>query len=128
MAGSSLRQRTSCARPPAMSGSRRRGSSVHPFTWRLRLASHRVYRQTVANSAAAEVIMKTDTYWRLLLAEEDRLGEVRGVLKRIQDGPFGRSVVDGGPIDEERLRAIPWTPVCSRHAHLRKASESPRTS
>src|SRR5262249_23734429 len=55
------------------------------------------------------------------------LGQVRDALKRIQDGTFGRCVVDGGPIDEERLRAIPWTQMCSRHAHLREASEPPRT-
>ena len=55
------------------------------------------------------------------------LGQVRDALKRIQDGAFGRCVVDGGPIEEERLRAIPWTPVCSRHARHRERSEPPRT-
>src|SRR5262245_31339227 len=60
-------------------------------------------------------------------ADWTTLGQVRDALKRIQDGTFGRCVADGGPIDEERLRAIPWTPVCSRHAHLREAAEPPRT-
>lgn len=60
-------------------------------------------------------------------AEWIRLGQVRDALQRIQDGTFGRCAVDGGPIDEERLNALPWTPVCSRHAHLREASEPPRT-
>ena len=60
-------------------------------------------------------------------AEWITLGQVRDALLRIKDGTFGRCAVDGGPIDEERLKAIPWTPVCSRHAHLREASEPPRT-
>jgi DnaK suppressor protein len=60
-------------------------------------------------------------------AEWIRLGQVRDALQRIQDGTFGRCAVDGGPIDEERLNALPWTPVCSRHAHLQEASEPPRT-
>jgi DnaK suppressor protein len=60
-------------------------------------------------------------------AEWITLGQVRDALKRIEDGTFGRCVVDGGPIEEERLRAIPWTPVCSRHARLREVSAPPRT-
>ena len=60
-------------------------------------------------------------------AEWIRLGQVRDALQRIQGGTFGRCAVDGGPIDEERLNALPWTPVCSRHAHLGEASAPPRT-
>jgi DnaK suppressor protein len=55
------------------------------------------------------------------------LREVRDALARIEDGTFGRCEVDGGPIDEERLRALPWTPTCARHARLREASAPPRT-
>lgn len=43
------------------------------------------------------------------------LAQVREALKRIEDGTFGRCVVDGEPIDEKRLEAIPWTPYCLRH-------------
>jgi len=60
-------------------------------------------------------------------AEWSTLGQVRDALKRIEDGTFGRCLVDGGPIEVERLRAIPWTPTCARHARLREASAPPRT-
>jgi len=43
------------------------------------------------------------------------LAQVREALKRIEDGTFGRCVVDGEPIEEKRLEAIPWTPYCLRH-------------
>jgi DnaK suppressor protein len=60
-------------------------------------------------------------------AEWTTLGQVRDALKRIQDGTFGRCVVDGEPIEEERLRAIPWTPVCAKHQRLREASPRQKT-
>jgi len=56
-----------------------------------------------------------------------KLDQVRDALQRIKDGTFGRCAADGGPIEEERLKAIPWTPVCSRHARLREASEPQKT-
>ena len=49
------------------------------------------------------------------------LNEVREALKRIDDGTFGRCVVDGEPIDEKRLEAMPWTPYCLKHQQLREA-------
>ena len=49
------------------------------------------------------------------------LHQVRDALQRIDDGTFGRCVVDGGPIEERRLEAVPWTPYCARHARQREA-------
>jgi DnaK suppressor protein len=43
------------------------------------------------------------------------LAQVRAALKRIDDGTFGRCVVDGGAIEERRLQAVPWTPYCLEH-------------
>ena len=50
-------------------------------------------------------------------AESDALvlSEVRNALQRINEGTFGRCVVDGGPIEEMRLESIPWTPYCLKH-------------
>ena len=48
-------------------------------------------------------------------------------LKRIDDGTFGTCVVDGGPIEEARLEAVPWTPYCLKHQQMREASAPPRT-
>jgi len=49
------------------------------------------------------------------------LGEVRDALRRIDEGTFGHCVVDGEPIEEKRLEAMPWTPYCLKHQQLREA-------
>jgi len=49
------------------------------------------------------------------------LTEVREALKRIDEGTYGRCTVDGEPIDEKRLEAMPWTPYCLKHQQLREA-------
>jgi DnaK suppressor protein len=53
----------------------------------------------------------------LALAETDAeiLAAVRAALRRIEDGTYGVCVVDGKPIDEKRLEAVPWTPYCRKH-------------
>jgi RNA polymerase-binding transcription factor DksA len=65
---------------------------------------------------------------RLAEADADRtvLQEVRDALKRIDNGTFGTCVVDGGPIEEERLVAMPWTPYCLRHQKRRERTDPPR--
>ena len=40
---------------------------------------------------------------------------MRAALRRIEDGTYGRCVVDGEPIDQPRLEAVPWTPYCLKH-------------
>jgi DnaK suppressor protein len=53
------------------------------------------------------------------------LSLVRGALKRIEDGTFGQCLVDGGPIEEKRLQAIPWAAYCLKHEQLLE-KERPR--
>jgi DnaK suppressor protein len=48
------------------------------------------------------------------------LQQVREAIQRIEDGTYGRCGVDGGPIEEKRLDAVPWTPYCARHAQERE--------
>jgi DnaK suppressor protein len=43
------------------------------------------------------------------------LQQVRDALARIDAGTYGRCVVDGGPIEPQRLEAVPWTPYCLKH-------------
>jgi len=43
------------------------------------------------------------------------LRQVREARARIDDGTYGKCVVDGGPIEEKRLEAMPWTPYCVKH-------------
>jgi DnaK suppressor protein len=55
------------------------------------------------------------------------LQQVRDALQRIEEGTFGRCVVDGGPIEPKRLEAVPWTPYCLRHEREREAQSPPKT-
>jgi DnaK suppressor protein len=55
------------------------------------------------------------------------LQQVRDALQRIDDGTFGRCVVDGEPIEPKRLAAVPWTPYCLKHQTLLEASSGSRT-
>jgi len=55
------------------------------------------------------------------------LQQVRDALRRIEEGTFGRCVVDGGPIEPTRLEAVPWTPYCLKHQRLLEAASRPRT-
>lgn len=53
------------------------------------------------------------------------LQQVRDALRRIDDGTFGRCVVDGEPIEEKRLEAVPWTPYCLKHQEQLEAPFRP---
>jgi DnaK suppressor protein len=50
------------------------------------------------------------------------LQQIRDALLRVDAGTFGRCIVDGGPIEEKRLDAMPWTPYCLKHEQLRDAA------
>jgi DnaK suppressor protein len=54
------------------------------------------------------------------------LQQVRDALQRIEDGTYGRCIVDGQPIEPKRLQAIPWTPYCAKHQNMREAASKPR--
>lgn len=47
---------------------------------------------------------------------EARVARIRAAAKRMDDGTYGRCVVCGQPIPEERLEALPDTPWCVRDA------------
>lgn len=48
-------------------------------------------------------------------ADSTILEQVRDALRRIDEGTFGQCIVDGGPIEPNRLDAVPWTPYCLKH-------------
>ena len=54
------------------------------------------------------------------------LQQVREALQRLDNGTFGRCVVDGAPIDEKRLEAVPWTPYCLKHQQLLEGASPPK--
>jgi DnaK suppressor protein len=56
-----------------------------------------------------------ETYFTLAQSDSQLLADVRDALRRIGDGTYGRCVVDGRPIADTRLEAVPWTAFCARH-------------
>jgi len=54
------------------------------------------------------------------------LQQVRDALQRLDNGTFGRCIVDGEPIDEKRLEAVPWTPYCLKHQQLLEGTSRPK--
>ena len=58
--------------------------------------------------------------------DADVLRQVRDALRRIDDGTFGQCIVDGAPIEEKRLEAVPWARYCLEHQQLFEAGERPR--
>ena len=59
--------------------------------------------------------------------DTELLQQVRDALGRIEAGTFGKCVVDGRPIDEKRLTAIPWTPYCRKHEQELELSRGLKT-
>jgi RNA polymerase-binding transcription factor DksA len=55
------------------------------------------------------------------------LREVRDALRRIDEGTYGQCAVDGGPIEEKRLNAAPWTRYCLKHQEELEARNNLRT-
>lgn len=55
------------------------------------------------------------------------LKQVQAALGRIENGTFGKCIVDGRPISEKRLKAIPWTPYCLKHERGLENARSVRT-
>jgi RNA polymerase-binding transcription factor len=54
------------------------------------------------------------------------LQEIDDALRRIADGTYGRCAVDGGPIEEKRLNAVPWARYCIKHQTLLEAASRPK--
>ncbi len=48
--------------------------------------------------------------------EQKEMQAINRALARIELGEFGACEVCGKEIEVERLEAIPWTSVCSKHA------------
>ena len=63
----------------------------------------------------AHVNQLKEDYFALAETDSAILAAGRAALRRIEDGTYGRCVVDGEPIDEKRLEAVPWTAYCLEH-------------
>jgi DnaK suppressor protein len=56
-----------------------------------------------------------EAYFALPETDSAILAAVRAALRRIEDGTYGVCLVDGEPIHETRLEAVPWAPYCLKH-------------
>ena len=83
-------------------------------------SAHDIGDASVADEMASEQFTE---------AERDSavLKQVRDALARVDDGTFGKCIVDGGPIDEKRLEAMPWTPYCLKHEERRERASPSKT-
>jgi DnaK suppressor protein len=79
-------------------------------------SAHDLGDESLSDVLKSGQLKEADTY-------STQLQQVRDALQRIEDGTFGKCIVDGGPIEEKRLEAIPWTPYCLKHEQLLEASE-----
>lgn len=71
---------------------------------------------SVGDEADASVSdVATDEQFGVADRDTALLDQVRAALKRIDDGTFGKCIADGGPIEEKRLNAMPWTSYCKKH-------------
>ncbi|MFN2445507.1 MAG: TraR/DksA family transcriptional regulator [Vicinamibacterales bacterium] len=67
-------------------------------------------------------VLSENTDDRLRGTEMDRgvLSQIRAALARIDAGTYGACVIDGEPIEEARLEAVPWTPYCLEHQEMQE--------
>ena len=74
---------------------------------------------SVADEAASEDFIEAEL-------ASTTLQQVQDALRRIDEGTFGACVVDGGPIESQRLDAVPWAQYCLKHQTLLEADAGPR--
>lgn len=77
-----------------------------------------------------ESVADEDAGLSLKEADQDTevLDQVRAALQRIENGTYGRCQVDGRPIEEKRLRQVPWAVYCLKHQReLEETSPPPAT-
>jgi RNA polymerase-binding transcription factor DksA len=100
--------------------SARRGRAVADGRREFIDSAHDVGDASVADEVASEKFTEADR-------DSTVLKQVREALARVDAGTFGTCIVDGGPIEEKRLDAVPWTPYCLKHEQLLEASSASKT-
>jgi RNA polymerase-binding protein DksA len=71
-------------------------------------------------SDMASATLDREIDYSLEANSEQHLGAIDAALKRIDDGTYGKCVVGGEDIGEERLEAMPWASLCIDHARERE--------
>lgn len=77
--------------------------------------------ESVCGDLKEEQFRNAEMDWNLLR-------QVREALQRIENGTYGKCIVDGAPIDEARLNAVPSTPYCRKHQDMRENLDSAKKS
>jgi RNA polymerase-binding transcription factor len=79
----------------------------------------------VGDSSVSDVAVDSD----FTEAELDSmiLQQVQAALGRIDNGTFGKCLVDGGPIEPKRVEAVPWSPYCLKHQAMLEAAGRAKT-
>lgn len=72
----------------------------------------------VIDEAASEDFSAAELDWHVVT-------QIDAALRRIDEGTYGRCAVDGGPIEESRLNALPWAAYCVKHQKLLEAASRP---
>jgi len=80
-------------------------------------SAHDLGEASLADEVASEKFTEAE-------ADSTVLNQVRDALARIDEGTFGKCIVDGGPIEKKRLDAVPWTPYCLKHERRREGTPS----
>ena len=90
-------------------------------------ANGRAQRLDVAGDAADAAVVDESGSEDFSEAERDWaiLTQIDAALRRIDDGTYGRCAVDGAPIEQNRLDAVPWAAYCVRHQTLLEAAFRP---
>jgi len=83
-------------------------------------SAHDVGDASVADEVASEEFTEAEHNSAVLQ-------QVRDALGRVADGTFGTCIVDGEPIEDRRLEAMPWTPYCLKHEQGLEVAASSRT-
>jgi len=72
----------------------------------------------------ADVATETvDVDVQVLHTERSILEQIDAALQRLADGSYGRCTTCDTQINEERLNALPYTPVCTRCARAEESGE-----
>jgi DnaK suppressor protein len=82
--------------------------------------AHDIGDSSAADETASERFTAADL-------DSTTLDQVRDALRRLEDGTYGHCTVDGAPIEEKRLAAVPWTSYCLKHAERLEARAALKT-
>lgn len=68
-----------------------------------------------ANSTYAK-----ETLFQKSTADRALLNLVEDALRRVDEGEYGKCVECGQPVEDKRLDAVPWAPLCMRCQELKE--------